>query len=344
MSSAVSGTATGGRAGGAASDVPNYSRMGGVPADAPGGLSACGRVDSAPGGLPACNRASGVPACNRAGGVLPCGRAGGAPGGVPACVTGGLPTCNRAGSVPVDVPTLILFTRVPKAGQAKTRLIPALGEQGAAEFQWRLLAGLLAELRKGSEQGLWRLSVHWCGEEGLERLRSMAGEGVVFVEQVDDPDLGVRMRAALERELAVGAPAVGLMGSDLPEATPGVVAEALGLLEDPAVDVSLCPVEDGGYWFVGLKRPFPQLFEGTVYGGASVFEDALAACAAHGRAVAAGPRLRDVDTPEDLAWFEDWAAGSAGDAAPAVYSPNLSDGEEPAGVPQLAASPRYAVR
>ena len=215
-------------------------------------------------------------------------------------------------------PTLILFTRVPKAGQAKTRLIPALGEHGAAEFQWRLLARLLGELRHGAEQGLWRLRVYYCGTEGFERLRSMAGEGVVFVEQADNADLGVRMRAALERELGAGAPAVGLMGSDLPEATASVVAEALGLLEDPAVDVSLCPVEDGGYWFVGLKRPFPQLFEGTVYGGASVFEDALAACAAHGRTVATGPRLRDVDTPEDLAWFEDWAAGSGARTAPAV--------------------------
>ena len=216
------------------------------------------------------------------------------------------------------MPTLILFTRVPRAGQAKTRLIPALGEHGAAEFQWRLLARLLGELRHGAEQGLWRLRVYYCGTEGLERLRSMAGEGVVFVEQADNADLGARMRAALERELGAGAPAVGLMGSDLPEATAGVVAEALGLLEDPAVDVSLCPVEDGGYWFVGLKLPFPQLFEGTVYGGASVFEDALAACAAHGRAVAAGPRLHDVDTPEDLAWFEGWAAGSQARTAPAV--------------------------
>lgn len=216
------------------------------------------------------------------------------------------------------MPTLILFTRVPKAGQAKTRLIPALGEHGAAEFQWRLLERLLGELRHGAKQGLWRLCVYYCGAEGLERLQEMAGEGVAFVEQVDDPDLGARMRAALERELAAGASAVGLMGSDLPEATTGVVAEALGLLEDPAVDVSLCPVEDGGYWFVGLKLPFPQLFEGTVYGGASVFEDALAGCAAHGRAVAAGPRLHDVDTPEDLAWFEGWAAGSRARTAPAV--------------------------
>ena len=216
------------------------------------------------------------------------------------------------------MPTLILFTRVPKAGQAKTRLIPALGEHGAAEFQWRLLARLLGELRHGAEQGLWRLRVYYCGTEGFERLRSMAGKGVVFVEQADNADLGARMRAALERELGASAPAVGLMGSDLPEATASVVAEALGLLEDPAVDVSLCPVEDGGYWFVGLKQPFPQLFKGTTYGGASVFEDALAACAAHGRTVATGPRLHDVDTPEDLAWFEGWAAGSQARTAPAV--------------------------
>lgn len=216
------------------------------------------------------------------------------------------------------MPTLILFTRVPKAGQAKTRLIPALGEHGAAEFQWHLLERLLGELRHGAEQGLWRLRVYYCGTEGVERLRSMAGEGVVFVEQVDDPDLGARMRAALERELGAGAPAVGLMGSDLPEATTDIVAEALGLLKDLAIDVSLCPVEDGGYWFVGLKRPFPQLFEGATYGGSSVSEDAVAACAVHGRTVATGPRLRDVDTPEDLAWFEGWAAGSGVRAALAV--------------------------
>lgn len=226
----------------------------------------------------------------------------------------GAPDVARAAAMP----TLILFTRVPKAGQAKTRLIPALGEHGAAEFQWRLLARLLGELRHGAEQGLWRLCVYYCGAEGLERLQEMAGEDAAFVEQVDDPDLGVRMRAALERELGAGAPAVGLMGSDLPEATAGVVAEALGLLEDPAVDVSLCPVEDGGYWFVGLKQPFPQLFEGTTYGGSNVFEDAVAACAAHGRTVATGPRLHDVDTPEDLAWFEGWAAGSQARTAPAV--------------------------
>ena len=226
----------------------------------------------------------------------------------------GAPDVARAAAMP----TLILFTRVPKAGQAKTRLIPALGEHGAAEFQWRLLARLLGELRHGAEQGLWRLRVYYCGTEGFERLRSMAGKGVVFVEQADNADLGARMRAALERELGAGAPAVGLMGSDLPEATASVVAEALGLLEDPAVDVSLCPVEDGGYWFVGLKQPFPQLFKGTTYGGASVFEDALAACAAHGRTVATGPRLHDVDTPEDLAWFEGWAAGSQARTAPAV--------------------------
>ena len=71
----------------------------------------------------------------------------------------GAPDVARAAAMP----TLILFTRVPRAGQAKTRLIPALGEHGAAEFQWRLLARLLGELRHGAEQGLWRLRVYYCG-------------------------------------------------------------------------------------------------------------------------------------------------------------------------------------
>ena len=162
MSGGAPRTVFGGRADSAPGGVPTCSRMGGVLADAPGGLPACGWADSAPGGLPACNRASGVPACGRADGAVSgmpaCNRASGVPAcvssGLPAC---GLPICNRVGGSSADVPTLILFTRVPKAGQAKTRLIPALGEHGAAEFQWRLLARLLEELRHGAEQGLWRL-------------------------------------------------------------------------------------------------------------------------------------------------------------------------------------------
>ena len=202
------------------------------------------------------------------------------------------------------IPTLILFTRVPQAGHAKTRLIPALGPEGAAEFQWCLLERLLGELQGGAAQGLWRLSIHYCGDEGLPRLRALLDESTALTPQVDAPDLGIRMRAALDYELDGGAPVVGLMGSDLPTATAGVVSEALGLLANPAADVALCPTEDGGYWFVGLKRPVPQLFEGTTYGGATVFDDALAACRAHALTPAVGPRLRDIDTPEDLAWLQ----------------------------------------
>lgn len=225
------------------------------------------------------------------------------------------PALHPAAVSRCTLPTLVLFTRVPQPGRAKTRLIPALGADGAAELQWRLLARLLGELRAGAARGLWRLSVHWCGSEGLSRLAELAGPDVELVPQVDDPDLGVRMRCALEHELATvagatavaagaGVPAVGLMGSDLPGVTASVVAAAFNLLGRPANDVVLCPVEDGGYWFVGLKRPFPALFEGTSYGGSTVFEDALAACAAHGRTVAAGPRQRDIDTPADLAWWQ----------------------------------------
>lgn len=197
-------------------------------------------------------------------------------------------------------PTLILFTRAPQAGRAKTRLIPALGAQGAADFQWRLLEGLLSELQTGAARGLWRLSVHFCGQEGLPRLQAMLDDATALIPQVDDPDLGMRMREAIACELAAGAPAVGLMGSDLPGATCDVVAEALALLASPATDAALCPTLDGGYWFVGLKRPFPELFEGTTYGGATVFDDALAACRTHGHAPAVGPILRDIDTPDDL--------------------------------------------
>ena len=46
---------------------------------------------------------------------------------------------------PTNSRRLIIFSRFPEPGRTKTRLIPALGPEGAARLQYRLLAKLLRE-------------------------------------------------------------------------------------------------------------------------------------------------------------------------------------------------------
>jgi rSAM/selenodomain-associated transferase 1 len=176
-----------------------------------------------------------------------------------------------------------LFTRWPEAGKAKTRLIPALGPQGAADLHRRLtertvttvrVAGLPLEIRStGAEPAAFR---DWLGVEMIVDQ----GEG----------DLGERLARTAE-DLPVL-----LLGADIPGLLPHHLAEAaIALTRHPAV---IGPAADGGYWLLGLAVPMPALFRDVAWGTDSVLATTLA------RLPAATPLLEtlsDLDTPDDLA-------------------------------------------
>lgn len=207
---------------------------------------------------------------------------------------------------------LILFTRVPTPGKTKTRLSPALSPEDCAEAQRALLADAVQALSaldcdvtvcyapdhegRPDAAGLFdrfTAILGACYRHPTRRLRLARQRG---------GGLGERMDAAFADAFAQGAARCLLMGSDVVGVTATDLEEAFRQLDD--ADVVLGPAEDGGYWLVGLKRPFPELFAGKRYGGSGAYADARAACAGHGRSVAEGPRKHDVDTPEDLreAW------------------------------------------
>ena len=176
-----------------------------------------------------------------------------------------------------------LFTRWPEAGKAKTRLIPALGPQGAADLHRRLTertvatvraAGLALEIRStGADPAAFR---DWLGVEHVVDQ----GEG----------DLGERLARTAETLPVL------LLGADVPEPTPQHLRDAAtALTAAPAV---IGPAEDGGYWLLGLAVPMPLLFSDMAWGTDTVLATTLA------RLPAGTPQLAtlsDLDTPEDLA-------------------------------------------
>jgi len=170
-------------------------------------------------------------------------------------------------------PRLILFTRSPVAGRVKTRLIPALGQEGAAALHRRLVlrtfrtayaAGqatdAVLEIRfDGDSEGAIR---HWLGFGGL--CRPQIGK-----------DLGERMAKACEAAFGEGSPSVVIMGSDCPKLTPELLATALDRLS--AAPVIFGPANDGGYYLMGLSRMVPELFRGISWGQETVLTESLRA-------------------------------------------------------------------
>lgn len=194
----------------------------------------------------------------------------------------------------VSEPVLAVFTKVPEPGRVKTRLIPAMGAQGACRLhQWLLARALRAAVASGyRELQLWLAGdcVRGCWAEPLPapvQLRRQTGAG-----------LGERMAAAVAANFAGGAAAVIVAGSDCPALDAAHYRQVAAALA--RVDVVLIPALDGGYVSIGVRRFDPHLFEAIDWGGPRVLQQTLARVHALGWTHACLEALADIDRPEDL--------------------------------------------
>ncbi len=191
---------------------------------------------------------------------------------------------------------IIVFAKAPTPGQVKTRLIPVLGEAGAAALQRQLI---LRTLRTAAAAALGSNEL-WCAP-GLEDafLAGCAGEYGFRLRDQGEGDLGSRMARALESALAEGALAL-LIGCDCPVLTAAYLREAAAALEQ-GEDAVFGPVEDGGYVLVGAARtPVAELFEDVPWGTSAVMQLTRARLARGRWRWRELAPLWDVDRPEDL--------------------------------------------
>ena len=189
-------------------------------------------------------------------------------------------------------PRLTIFARYPQAGQVKTRLIPALGPQGAARVYARLLGDTLDCARQSG------LAVELRITGGAPVAFSwLFGGGIAIAEQ-GDGDLG-------ERLARVAAPAI-VIGSDAPGLTPALLRQARDLLAE--CEVVIGPASDGGDYLIGFSRPIAFAFAGIAWSTPTVLSETLDRLGEHGIEPSFLPVLGDIDTPEDLANWPDLLA------------------------------------
>jgi len=188
---------------------------------------------------------------------------------------------------------LAVLARAPVAGSVKTRLIPALGADGAAALQERLIERTVAT---ACAAAIGPVTVWMTPATPHPCFTALAARHPIALAAQPDGDLGARMLAACA---AAGGPAI-VIGTDCPALTAAHLREAADVLR-AGTDAVVIPAEDGGYVLIGSRRPQPGLFAGMTWSSDTVMAETRRRLAHYGLTWRELPPLWDVDRPEDIA-------------------------------------------
>jgi rSAM/selenodomain-associated transferase 1 len=194
---------------------------------------------------------------------------------------------------------LVVMAKAPRAGYAKTRLIPALGAARAARLAERFLQHTLEQALAATAAPVTLSCAPRADDPAFARWA--AHERIVRRDQPGG-DLGARMAAAFASAFGQ-AERVLLFGTDAPALDAALLARAAHALQQR--DAVFVPTLDGGYVLVGLARARRQhlaaLFAPLPWSTPEVMRLTRERVAALGLAAAELEPLADVDEPADLA-------------------------------------------
>ena len=202
---------------------------------------------------------------------------------------------------------IIIMTRYPEPGRVKTRLIPALGAAGAAQLHQRMVEHTMLTVRSFTPASPAGIFVFFNGGS-KELMASWIGDEAEYLPQADG-NLGDKMRAAFHAVFNRGFKVVTMIGSDCPAIDSHILRQAFSSLAQ--ADMVVGPAVDGGYYLLGLKQVYDQLFEGISWGGNKVLTQTLSAARNQRITVSCLPELGDIDRPEDLVNLKGIAAFSS---------------------------------
>ena len=200
---------------------------------------------------------------------------------------------------------LIVFTRYPEPGRTKTRLIPCLGEKGAAEIQRQMTEFILSRISTPDQDRSFSVEIRYEGGDETG-MREWLGENYHYLPQPGG-DLDRRMGQAFREAFEDGVSTAVIIGTDIPGITPRIISEAFGALGSN--DLVLGPAADGGYYLIGLNRAshlraLPEMMTGISWGTGDVLKQTLQITSRLRLKELLLEELQDVDRPEDLNVWE----------------------------------------
>ncbi len=142
------------------------------------------------------------------------------------------------------------------------------------------------------------LYLHGCdlpeGRELVQRLQNQTAPEITVCLQ-EGADLGERMWKAY-REVSRSSSSVVIVGSDSPSAPLKFIRLAFDVLTE--IPLVFGPVDDGGYYLIGLSKPRKEVFQGIHWGTSSVLSETTGRLARSDYELL--PDWYDIDNREDL--------------------------------------------
>jgi rSAM/selenodomain-associated transferase 1 len=196
---------------------------------------------------------------------------------------------------------IVIFAKAPQSGQAKTRLIPALGATGTAKLAERMLIRTLDEALAA---GIGPVELCLDPPHGSSAWHCFHLPLGVEISAQGEGDLGARMARAARRGLDLHQPVL-LTGTDCPQLDAQTLRDAALLLETH--HAVMHPARDGGYVLLGLSVFHTSLFDAVPWSTPQVAAVTRQRLNALGWRAAIGRTLTDIDEPADLVHLPpDW--------------------------------------
>ena len=199
----------------------------------------------------------------------------------------------------MPVNALAVMAKAPVAGEVKTRLLPAVTAEEAAELSRALLVDQLKHLQEFDAADFY---LAFAPDDARLLMENLAPPCFRLFPQ-EGADLGARMEAAFKRLFDIGHRNIVLIGGDLPPMPLRYFAEAYAFLATSNQRVVLGPSRDGGYYLVGCNQPTPQIFQGMRWSHSAVLaqtQDKLASLKIDYHLLST---WFDIDTPADLRYL-----------------------------------------
>lgn len=198
---------------------------------------------------------------------------------------------------------IIIFAKAPAAGLAKTRLIPQLGAQGAADLARRMLLYTIDEAR-AAQVGVVELCRTPLRHPIWGQL-NIADD--VEISDQGEGDLGKRLAAAAKRTDDADE-AVLLIGTDCIQLSSVLLNAAAQALSE--YDAIIHPATDGGYVLLGLRRFDAYVFTNIKWSTSIVAASTIARIMTLGWSFHQAQTLHDIDEPADLELLPTWGKHS----------------------------------
>ena len=189
---------------------------------------------------------------------------------------------------------IIIFTKAAQAGFTKTRLIPALGKQGAANLAKKML---IHTLNQSLEAGVGPVEMCVTPPPTDSIWQEFRVLGDLEYSDQGTGDLGERLSRVTQRVIDKGESLL-IIGTDCTQLTATHLQRAKESLHN--FDSILIPATDGGYVLFGLNFFHASLFESIKWSTDTVYAETTERLETLGRTIKIFPSMNDIDEPKDL--------------------------------------------